>query len=119
MRNWISKKLNIVLIAGGVLVISTAMLITGIYFAGAAEENKIIKTAYAADEVEEVLDASDDNVAEEEAGDTEQPDTAESTDDVVALSESAVETPSPVATGTQVSEPGPENITEEEAISAF
>lgn len=43
------KRLNIVLMTGGVLLVCTALLICAIAIAGNAEENKIIKTAYADD----------------------------------------------------------------------
>jgi len=47
MKTKLSKKIKVIIIAGGVLLLGTAALVAGIVVAGQAEENKIVKTAYA------------------------------------------------------------------------
>lgn len=131
MEKMKKSKIRIALIAAGVLLISSAMLVTAILVSGSAEENKIIRTAYAQEGVaeEEISDTTGDNAAEEENNNTEPSDTklldtAEPTDEAVLPDNAviqtneppAVETPAPQATAIRVYEPGPENISADEAI---
>lgn len=111
------RKLKIILITGGILLACAAVLVTAIVIAGQAEENKILRTAY----------------AEDDAQATEAPQATQSSEETVEESTEPQDeyAPQPTQTSSEASEepvreivlpldleaePGSENISEEEAL---
>ncbi len=118
-------KMRIALITAGVLIVSTAMLVTAILFSGNAEENRIFKTAYAQDGTEkEVIEVTADDSKDQENDNAVLADIEKTTEGTILMASAvvetneprAVETPAPAATNVQDIKPGPEDITADEAI---